>query len=241
MGLTIHYTLRSDARSPRQAHVLIEQLRSRALDLPFKEVGEISEINGSNCDFDQRGQDDPLRWLLIQATESVEDPQRKGYSYRVAPTHVIAFTTWPGEGCEQANFGLCRFPAQIDVQAPGCHRRKRTIRTQLTGWRWSSFCKTQYASNARFGGVRHFLRCHLSVIRMLDHAQSLGILAHVSDEGDYWEKRDIEALARGVGEWNQMLAGLAGELKDLVGDQIVAAIARYPDFEHLEAAARGKD
>ena len=80
--------------------------------------------------------------------------------------------------------------------------------------------------------------CHLSVIRMLDHAQELGILEHVSDEGDYWEKRDIEALAREVGQWNQMIAGLAGELKDLVGDQLVAAIARYPDFEHLEAAGR---
>jgi hypothetical protein len=241
MGLTIHYSLRASTKSPRQALALIEKLRSRALDLPFKEVGEISELCGGDCNVDQRGQDDPLRWLLIQAAESVEDPQHKGYSYHVPPTHVIAFTTWPGEGCEAANFGLCRFPSQMEVQTPGRRWHPRTIRTGLSGWRWGSFCKTQYASNARCGGVQNFLRCHLSVIRMLEHAQELGILAHVSDEGDYWEKRDIEALAREVGEWNEHLAGLAGQLKDLVGDQLVAAIANYPDFEHLEAAGRRED
>jgi hypothetical protein len=241
MGLTIQYSLCTDTKSPKKARGLIEQLRSRALDLPFTEVGEISELRGSDCDYEQRKQDDPLRWLLIQASEGVDDPQHEGYSYHVTPTHIIAFSTRPGEGCEQANYGLCRFPAQIEVQTPGRHWQRRTIRTRLTGWRWGSFCKTQYASNARCGGVQNFLRCHLSVIRMLDHAQSLGILERVSDEGDYWVKRDIEALAREVGEWNKELAGLAGELKDLVGDQLVSAIARYPDFERLEAAGRRKD
>jgi hypothetical protein len=41
---------------------------------------------------------------------------------------------------------------------------------------------------------------------MLDHAKQLGILKSVSDEGDYWQGRDIEALARNVGEWNETLA-----------------------------------
>ena len=27
------------------------------------------------------------------------------------PTHVIAFRTYPGEDCEEANFGLCTYPA----------------------------------------------------------------------------------------------------------------------------------
>jgi hypothetical protein len=76
---------------------------------------------------------------------------------------------------------------------------------------------------------------------MLDHARSLGILDHVSDEGGFWEKRDIEALAREVGEWNEMLAGLAGRLKDLAGDQVLAEIAKFPDFEHLEAKGTSKD
>jgi len=48
---------------------------------------------------------------------------------------------------------------------------------------------------------------------MLDHAKELGILKSVSDEGEFWEKRNIEALSREVGSWNEMIAGLAGELK----------------------------
>ena len=99
------------------------------------------------------------------------------------------------------------------------------------------FCKTQYASNPDCGGVSSFLRCHLSLIRMLDHAKELGILESVTDEGDFWEKRNVESLCREVGEWNEMIAGLAGQLKDRLGENLTtaAAITQFPDFEHLEA------
>jgi hypothetical protein len=240
MGLTIHYSLRSSAQSPKRVRELVAQLRSRALDLPFAEVGDIVELSGEECNHERRGRDDPHRWLVIQAGQYVDDPRRKGYSYGVAPIHVIAFSAWPGEGCEEANFGLCRYPATIEVQDPVCRWMKRTIRTQLTGWRWGSFCKTQYASNPDCGGVQNFLRCHLCVIRMLDHAKELGVLHHVSDEGDYWEKRDIAALAREVGQWNEALAAWAGQLKDHLGDGLLSAIADFPNFEHLEAAGQRK-
>ena len=39
-----------------------------------------------------------------------------------------------------------------------------------------------------------FLRCHLSVIRLLDHARDLNVLHEVDDEGGYWELRDVKAL-----------------------------------------------
>jgi len=80
----------------------------------------------------------------------------------------------------------------------------------LTGWHWSSFCKTQYASNPDFGGVQNFLKCHRSVITILDHAKALGILGEVNDRGGYWTHRDMEALAQEVEEWNQMIAGRGG-------------------------------
>jgi hypothetical protein len=73
---------------------------------------------------------------------------------------------------------------------------------------------------------------------MLDHAKQLGILASVSDEGDYWEKRDVKALAQEVGEWNEMIAAQAGQLKDLLGDKVKAPITEFPDYEHLEARGR---
>ena len=45
-------------------------------------------------------------------------------------------------------------------------------------------------------------------------------------------------FAQEVGHWNNMIAGFAGKMKDWFGDQFVAAITNFPDFEHLEAKGR---
>ena len=231
MGLTIHYDFQSDTRSVPKARRVVEQLRQRALDLPFEEVGDLVEMGGTGCDFDNREQDDPHRWMLVQAGQFDE---HQDTHYTITPKHLIAFSTWPGEGCEQANVGLCLYPGTIET------RDGRRIRTGLKGWSWQSFCKTQYASNQECGGVENFLRCHLSVIRLLDHANELGVLGEVSDEGDFWEKRDLPALAREVGEWNVMLAGFAGQMKEWFGDGLESEITKFPDFEHLEAKGRDR-
>ena len=224
MGLTIHYNLHASTRSPRKARELVARLRGRALDLPFEEVGDIIELTGPECDFNHCDRDHPNRWLLIQAGQFVDDPRHQGCSYTVTPTHVIAFSTWPGQGCEQANFGLCRYPAAIQVSDPIRTWQRRTIRTKLSGWSWGSFCKTQYASNPDCGGIPHFLRCHLAVVRMLDHAKVIGVLKGVSDEGDFWDKRDVKALARNVGEWNAMLDAFTGQFRQWFGPDVVAQL-----------------
>jgi hypothetical protein len=233
MGLTIHFSLEAKTRSTTKARSLVEQLRQKALDLPFKSVSELVEIETVTFDFDSLGQNDPRRWMLIQATEYIVCKAPNGGEYHeiVPPTHLIAFETVPGDGSESANFGLCRFPAYIELNG----RRRRT---GLSGWRWTSFCKTQYASNPKCGGVENFLRCHLSIVTLLDHAESLGLACEVSDEGGYWDKRDVEALGKEVGDHNVMIAGFAGELLDSFGDNVVAEITKHSDFEHLEAKAR---
>jgi hypothetical protein len=243
MGLTIHYSLKARA-GDAQARKIITALHGTARDLPFQEISEIVELTGGQCDSNQHGSDDELGWLLVQAEESVELVRRRrvcgGQVYRawlrVKPTRLLAFTTWPGKGCEEANFGLCRYPATVDTP-------DGPLKTQLYGWHWSSFCKTQYASDPRYGGVANFLKCHLAVIAMLDRAKELGCLARVSDEGGFWEKRDLSALAGEIGSWNQMLAAYGGKLKDLLGDGqlgVQSAIANYPNFEQLEATGQDK-
>jgi hypothetical protein len=148
MGLTIHYSLRSDAGSADKARRQVEALRQRALDLPFAEVGELVEFEGDDCRFERH--DHPLvRWLLAQAAVPVLSD---GRGSEVVPLHVVAFRTWPGEGCEAANFGLCRYPAEV-VTGEG-----RRIPTGLPGWTWQSFCKTQYASNPDCGETRRCFR-----------------------------------------------------------------------------------
>ena len=237
MGLTLHYKLKASG-TDASARKLIEGLHQKAHDLPFKEVGKLVDLAGDECNFALRGKDDPLRWLLIQAEGSVSLghlPGESEYSSRrVAPTRMIAFTTWPGEGCEESNFGLCQYPAEV------IDPRHGKLKTKLDGWRSRAFCKTHYSSDPNCGGVPNFLRCHLSVIALLDHAKQLGCLDEVSDEGGFWEKRNVEALVNEIGSWNQMIAAFGGKLKDVLGEGVAMPIAEYPNFESLELAGQNQ-
>lgn len=242
MGLTIHYAFRSTADTPDGPQKHIGDLHRRATDLPLARVGNIVELEGAACEINRRDRDDPGRWLLMQARQYCEDRSHgdEGRSYPVYPCHIIAFSTSPGEGCEEANFGFCRYPESVQVPDPDQPGRSRKLRTQLDGWHWRSSCKTQYASSPSFGGVENFLRCHLSVVAVLDYAQSLGILGTVTDEGGFWENRDVRALAQQVGDWNEMIAGVVGQLKDALGPNFVAQITKFPNFEQLEARGRNE-
>jgi hypothetical protein len=137
MGLTIHYRLKAKG-TDAEARKLVTSLHQAAQDLPFKDLGPIVELSGDDCDFDRRQKDDPFRWLLIQAQESVSLKHLPGESefssIRVSPVRMIAFTAWPGEGCEESNFGLCQFPAEVTAPRHG------KVKTKLSGWHWSSFC-----------------------------------------------------------------------------------------------------
>ena len=195
MGLTVHYSLKAQGTDDH-ARKLVQALHQTAQALPFKELGPVVELSGAQCDPDRRPREDPVRWLLIQATEHVESKNRR---VAVQPTRLFAFTAWPGEGCEASNFGLGRFPAVVETE-------RGPIETRLSGWYWGSFCKTQYSSNPACGGALNFLRCHLSIVALLDRAQELGCLAEVSDESKFWEKRDLKALVEEINSWNEMVS-----------------------------------
>lgn len=251
MGLTIHYSFRSDAVTYREAKQQVLALREAALGAGFKEVGPLWHRKGKKaCDPDACPEEE--RWLLIQAGAYLDIPVAGGAcSIPVRPKEVVAFSTLPGPGCEPANFGLCRFPESITV--PDIPRLRPALGkagpwelpTRLKGWRWRSFCKTQYANDPQCGGVKNFLRCHLGVCHVLDKAQELGILHEVVDEGEYWERRDLEALAREVAHWDEFIAACVGQLKDQLAAAantvkigVAAPILSRPDFEHLEARGR---
>ena len=70
MGLTIHYGLK---HSGDNAAVLVAKLRQRALDLPFREVGEIVDLSGAACDFEQCGRDDPTQKAGLDAASALLD------------------------------------------------------------------------------------------------------------------------------------------------------------------------
>jgi hypothetical protein len=172
--------------------------------------------------------------LKIQACRHLEVGDR---SISIKPDHIITFTVHPGAGCEPANFGLCHFPQQVDVAVPGVQDQRHT--TGLAGWSWRSFCKTQFASDPRCGGVENLVRCHVGLVKLLDVAAALDrMTVDVHDESHYWERRDPKELVNTVGEWNEFIAAYAGKLKDLAernGITVESAIAGFPNFEHLEA------
>ena len=258
MGLTIHYDLSAKTRSAAKALKMVEALRQRCLDLPFKTVGEIVDLAGTQCDADKRDKEDPLRWFLIQCHTYVDYVWKRKYDKRgnpvmravkpgpndssrysmgVLPLRVIGFTAWPGEGCEESNVGLCLYPATVEVDHYGY---KDTVRVGAKGWSWHSFCKTQYANDPAAGGLANFLRCHLTVCAMLEAARSIGFDVEVSDEGGYWQNRDAKALGVQVGEWDKMIAGFGGAMKDALGGSAMGletAMDGRTDAEALEAHA----
>jgi hypothetical protein len=135
----------------------------------------------------------------------------------------------------------------------------RTIRTRLAGWRWGSFCKTQYASDPECGGVPNFLRCHISVITLLERVAELPtVKVDICDEGHYgpatysddWREayaagrkptyvphaatHSVPTLLKELGDYNAMIAAFSGAMKDACGNGFDSPILRYANFEQLE-------
>ena len=234
MGLTIHYSLKTDPLSTDEARKLVEQLWTDACNLPFDEVGEL--VDGEES---AKAKVNAYAGMILARTERPFSFRldSQDYGLFLRPTSVFAFSINPGEGCEKACFGLGQYPDEVECQG-------QKVPTGLAGWRWWSFCKTQYASNARSGGLGQFLRCHVGIITLLDKAKELGILESVVDEGGYWEQRNVPELVKTIGQWNSLVAGLVGSLQDRMEKagvdrrQIMSEITKFPDFEHLEAKGR---
>ena len=128
MGMTIYYRLHANVGSPDKARHLVEQLRRRVLDLPLKEVGQIVELADDACKRQQDNCEESKRWLAIQAAQYVI---RDEVPYPILPNRVFAFHTWPGEGCETANFGLGMYPkgAQVEDQSKFGHQAAQPRQT----------------------------------------------------------------------------------------------------------------
>lgn len=137
-------------------------------------------------------------------------------------TDAVGFTIAPGHGCEPATIGVARHGA--------CDSPSRD-------WWWHACCKTQYAS---VHGDEHLLRCHGSLVALIDEAALLDFEVTVRDETGYWESRDPRQLVVAVTRMNRLVAKFGGQFTDAVRDsgcdgrQVSGAIFDHPDFERLE-------
>ncbi|MEM6753499.1 MAG: hypothetical protein AAF630_11065 [Cyanobacteria bacterium P01_C01_bin.38] len=224
MGLTIHYKFSLKNATIEQVREKVVALHNLALKLPFKSVDELVEISEDQCHLSEDNADDYRAFIKFRASKPVKiSPDTFSWEN---PTYIIGFDSFPGEGSETSIFGLATYSEVKEVN----------------DWSWTGFCKTQYASNPEYGGLENFLKCHLLIVKMLDAACELGIDCDVSDEGGYWDSRDIEKLTSTIGEYNTLIAGFAGKLKDnfdaLGATSIEASIFDYPNFEYLEAEGK---
>jgi hypothetical protein len=220
------------------AKAVIEKLRQRAMDLPFVSVSEVVQFQGNDAQFDRERRNDEFAWLKVQARQIVWNKNNTS-GLECPATEILGFQILVARGSEPMEVILAKYPKTVETTDRQTGKLKR-VRTGLPDWSGRGFCKTQYACDPRCGGVPNFLRAHLSVCRMLDHAKELGLIVEVSDEGEFFEKRDVPALVKTVGLWNEQIAAFVGALTDAVGTTLEAPIRSFPDFEHLEAKGQNQ-
>lgn len=232
MGLTIHWSLQGP-ETRIEATAIIERLRQRAMDLPFESVGDIVYFKGEQAQFENDPKDSEHRWLKIQSRETIWSKDGR-IGWDCPARELVGFQINVAPGSEWMELLLATYPKTILIEDERTRRPKR-LRTNLHGWCGDGFCKTQYASRPDCGGVANFLRAHLSVCRLLDRAKELEILKSVSDEGGFFEKRDVPALVNEIADWNAFLAAGVGAVDEIVGGKVAAPIKEFPNFEQLKA------
>jgi hypothetical protein len=182
MTCTIHYSLSLKARTTADAEKSLEHLRQRALALPFKAVSGMYDLRAEEWQSIFDDNSDPRYKVAIRASLDPDQIER----FKTAPKRILAFVVTVGDGCEEAVFGLRKWGSQ----------ESNLPKYDSDAWGWHAFSKTFFATRV---SDQHFLRCHLSLIRLLEHAQELRILGTVKDDGSYWESRDWAGLAQQVG------------------------------------------
>ena len=222
MGLAISYSFNLTDASISEAREKVIALHQCASELSLIQIGELIELEGEACLFQQPDPHIVLKTCALRPEEIVQNLLNNTAETKCC--YLIGFNILPGQGSSGAAFGLA------------------THLGESKNWLWHASCKTQYASNPEYGGTENFVKCHLSVLRMVEYAQELGILKEVVDPSGYWEQRNLEALVETVAEQNVLTAAIMGSIKDAFSTQgyrTIAPILDWANFEYLEA--RGND
>lgn len=265
MGLTINYDITANKiLESTDAAVAVEKMRQKALDLPFEEVSGVIHLKGrKQCNFktyqrDKNKEDEFMS--CIMAASSVDISEHSSVS--VCAKELFCFHINVGAGSEWATIGLATYPKTVTYV--DSFKRKRKIHTKMSQWSMGSFCKTQYANNPDCGGLRNFIRCHVSLIMLLEQISEIPeVDVVINDEGqfgtsyysdDYQEAyakgqqptyvwhdatHDLEVLIKQIGEYDQWVAAFAGSLSEVLEDTdknltLEAPIKDRTDFEYLE-------
>jgi hypothetical protein len=215
MGLTVHFKLiappDTDAARARE---LVRAMRRRAQG--FKQRGRVNDVlpigdDGEALRWATQYKSIPHPWKPGRQT-GIEIPSEEGFLFPVAV----------GEDCEPLWLGLCRYPKTVLLEG-------RRYRTELSGWRFHGFAKTQFAS---LHGWEHFRRCHTAVVDLVSGMRHLGLDVEINDEGGFWPGRSVAALRQNLDEMNGIVAAAAGALKDFDESPDGQPCVQSPIFAH---------
>jgi hypothetical protein len=229
MGLTIYYELglphSCASITPGQR---LEELWRQAQLFAVSEISSILHYAGKACGSARSGSwRDPGEFLKACAGAYLTHPDDTDRTISVDPLEIMGFLVWVGRGVEPVALGLARYPEEIDDG-------QRKLATGLRGWQWHAGCKTQYASVV---SMEHFVRCHCTVISLLEAARDLGFTVLIRDDAGYCSHRSEAKLVAEVERMNRLVAAVAGAVADKLGDTgrlSQAPIFAHRDFERLE-------
>lgn len=214
MGLHLNWELRLPGTTTTDAvRERLAQLREAALREPFEQVSPLLDSSAASATPESRPSASLDFWASLVAQPYEDDqPPMSG-----DPSTAQGFFVQPGEGCETASFALLSRSDELGT---------------LREWFWHCSCKTQYASVV---SDEHLIKCHTSLVHVLERAIDLGFDVVVRDETHYWETRDEARLLGEVHRMNQIVARFAGALSDeLAPREVRAPIFEHRRFERLE-------
>jgi len=189
VAFSVRYKLSlPETRDPTVAATQLARLRLVSERFPFHLITPIWRFRGEECRAGgSTGLREPRDLLRLSARRRAAWADAD-WPEDLEPEEIQGFVIKVGRRCENLPIGLARYPAVVE-------RRGLLYATGLPGWQWSAACNTWYASLC---GLEYFVRCHQSVIAVLDQARALGFEVDVRDDGGYWEHRDVWKLLDAV-------------------------------------------
>lgn len=222
MGLTINFEFTAAATvTATRAKEIVTSLHHLALG--FQQEGFMDQVFPIASDVETLGQF--ACDVLIVPVPGEEDTST---GVEILPEEGSLFLIRVGKGCEPLRIGLCRYPTTVRFGSAELPTGKPDR------WRFSFFCKTQYASSH---GWEYFQRCHCAVVHLLAACQMPDLRVEIMDEGAYWPGRSMSKLRENLERMNGLVAATAGALKDASEKPgaVQSPIFAYKNFEHLEA------
>lgn len=224
MGLTIHYSIEIEASKSE----LLDKLRlfskavNERLEHPETPVdqplvygaGELEDASGYGLGPDGDSREELREYYRKASCTTLTNID--GITYHHPETGeekdpetydgMLQMRSHPGSDAVESTWEAVVLPVYV---MQGCEPFTLTLGREegTETWKCKGFTKTQYAQD--------FVTAHLSVVTMLDMLKELGFDVEVSDEGNYYETRDLSQLTEEFEEYNKLVADVGAMLQGM--------------------------